>query len=201
VGVDQLIQDGAAVLASTKVCPSLHATSCHVVQVSFGLRKESGEINRKILQWDDYAGDGTPIGPDLERCVLQDAFKMLEWAQGGKKCLVSFNGKQFDMPLLRARAAILGLKVPVLPWSGTRGLLYPYSDETHCDIRLVLNAGDRRAAGTLQTWAEAFSIHAEEHGAEVWSWVRAGEWGKLRQYGEVEATTLVELYERLRPVL
>jgi hypothetical protein len=201
IAVDEEIRGGRAVLAATKAAPSLHAITCRVVQVSFGRRQPTGEIERRIMQWDEYAGDGTPIGPDLEKCVLLDAFDMLHKARAKDMTIVSFNGKEFDLPLLRARAAILKLDVPRLAWSGTRGLLYPFSDDTHCDIRLLLNHGDRRASGTLQVWAEAFGIHAEEHGADVCAWVQAGDWASLRRYGEVEATTLVEFYERLRLVL
>lgn len=204
------IMAGQAKLAATKCAPALHATTCHVVQVSFGKRKENGDLERRVFQSDDYRKqvdeDPDPglIGRHLsdvsEKFLLLDAFKYLHWAGSKRLTLVGFNSKEFDLPLLRARAAILRLDVPRLGWSGTRGLLYPYSDETHCDIRLLLNHGDRRAPGTLQHWAEAFGIHAEEHGAEVWGWVQAGEWQKLRDYGMVEAQTLVEFYEALRKV-
>jgi hypothetical protein len=196
------VESGSVALAATGCGPSLHPTTCHVVQVSFGRRQPTGEIERRIMQWDEYADPvERPAGPWAEERLLREAFDMLHRARSKDMTVVSFNGKEFDLPLLRARAAILKLDVPRLNWSGTKGLLYPYSDDTHCDIRLLLNHGDRRGRGTLQMWAEAFGIHAEEHGADVWRWVQAGDWTSLRRYGEVEATTLVEFYERLRSVL
>lgn len=188
---------GVLPLAATGVVPALHATTCHVVQVSFGWPGCS-----KVIQWDDVmeaADSGRTTTPEeLERRILTRAFDLMAAATKKGTTLVSFNGKGFDIPILRARAALLALPMPALPW---RKLIYPYADDRHADLRLVLSADDRRARGTLQWWADAMGIHAEEHGAEVSSWVQAGEWSKLRAYGETEARTLVELYERLLPIL
>lgn len=203
--LDKAAQAGEVVLAATGTVPSLHPTTCHVVQMSFGWRNGVREpINQKIVQSDDYFGQFENHGTSAvmaglcETALLLDAFHVLSGAVGKRSVVVSFNGKQFDLPMLRARAALLCLDIPRLPW---RRLLYPYSEEQHCDLRLVLGNDDRRARGTLQWWAEAFGIHAEEHGGDVWGWVRNGEWGKLRQYGETEATTLVELFDRVKDVL
>lgn len=181
-------RSGTMPLAGTGCAPALHPTTCEVVQVSFGWRQD-GAVQVRLCQRDGYASEAE---------LLVDAFSVLASASAKRTRLVSFNGKQFDVPILRGRAALLRLKVPALPW---RRLLYPYSDDQHADLRLILGADDRRARGTLQWWAEAFGIHAEEHGAEVHAWVQAGEWDKLRLYGETEAKTLVELFEAVEPVL
>lgn len=200
-GADRIgyeVAAGRAVLAATKQPAALHASTCHIVQVSFGWRGAPAELQRKVLQADDYC-DGSPAGvATAERALVTEALDILASACGKRTTIVSFNGKSFDVPVLRGRAALLGLRVPSIPW---RRLLYPFDDNQHADLRLILGADDRRARGTLQWWAEAFGIHAEEHGAEVFSWVQGGEWIALRDYGLCEAQTLVELFERVQPIL
>lgn len=196
------IREARVPLGETGVAASLHPTTCHIVQVSFGWRAPMGnqpaELHRKVLQINDYF-----LGPerslsDAERPLVYDAIDLLAGAYQKGTTIVSFNGKQFDIPVLRARAALLRAKVPPIPW---RRLLYPYADDRHADLRLILSADDRRARGTLQWWCDAFGIRAEEHGSDVFTWVRNCEWDKLYAYGLVEAQTLVELYEAVRPVL
>ena len=187
-----LARAGSVPVAATGVVPSLHPTTASVVQVSFGWRA-GHDIERKVVQRDDYPGDG------WEGALLHDAIGILAGAVGKRSVVVTFNGKAFDLPILRHRAALLGLcDLPRIPW---RRLLYPYSDEQHADLRLILGNDNRYAKGTLQWWAEAFGVHAEEHGADVQGWVGAGNWQALREYGQVEAQTLVELYECVQVVV
>lgn len=182
------IEEGQAKIAATGCAASLHATTCEVVQVSFGWRT-GPEVKTRLCQRDGYASEAD---------LLTDALGVIQGATDKRTTLVSFNGKQFDIPILRARAALLGLARFRIPW---RRLLYPFADDQHADLRLVLGADDRRARGTLQWWSEAFGVHAEEHGGQVWRWARDGRWDLLRSYGEVEAKTLVELFEAVRAVL
>jgi hypothetical protein len=205
--LESAIELGEAPVAETGVCPALHASTCHIVQVSFGWRHEGAPVCR-VIQSDDYYAEWAAIQPPdalpspatVERALLTDALGVLAGATSKRTTVVSFNGKQFDVPMLRARAALLRLQATALPW---RRLLYPYSDDQHADLRLVIGSDNRYAKGTLQWWADAFGIHAEEHGADVFGWVNAAppEWEKLRAYGEVEARTLVELFEAVQGVL
>lgn len=204
--IEALLRDGGVPLEATHVIPALHATTCHIVQVSFGWRAPMGnqpaELHRKIIQSDQFQDPGrSPLqaAAACEGRVIQGALEVLAGATAKGSPIVTFNGKQFDIPLIRARAAILGVPMPgYVPW---RRLLYPYADNQHADLRLILSGDDRRARGTLQWWADAFGIHAEEHGREVFEWVRAGRWDLLEGYGATEAQTLVEMYERVRPIL
>lgn len=208
--VNEQITLGNAPLEATHVVPALHATTCHIVQASFGWRAAVGdkgiELHRKVLQSDQWKADypdvsGLELVAAAEQELVKAALELLAGACQKRNTIVTFNGKQFDVPLLRARAAIIGGCVnypPTIPW---RRLIYPYADDHHADLRLILSADDRRARGTLQWWAETFDIHAEEHGLEVFGWVREGEWRMLDAYGMCEAQTLVELYEAVRPIL
>ncbi len=196
-GLDLEVREARVPLKATGVSPSLHATTCHIVQVSFGWRR-NGEIETSVLQSDAYGDPSENRVVAAEATLVADALGRIAAAMAKGTRLVSFNAKSFDIPVLRARAALLRLNRAPINW---RRLLYPYSDDQHADLRLILGADDRRARGTLQWWADAFGIHAEEHGADVFSWVEDGEWEKLRAYGECEARTLVELFEAVGPVL
>jgi hypothetical protein len=196
------VQEARAVLAGTGQPAALHATTCHIVQVSFGWRGPMGahdaDLQRRVLQSNRYFSEPVQGVEAAELPLLAEALDIIARAAGKGTTIVSFNGKQFDVPLLRARAALLSVSHNSLPW---RKLLYPFEEKDHADLRLILGNGDRRAHGTLQWWADAFGIHAEEHGREVAGWVAAGEWDQLERYGMTEAQTLVELYERVQLVL
>lgn len=194
------LRSGRVPLAQTGTLPATHPTTARIVQVSLGWRGKAG-VETKILQLDDYFGNESMDDrmDEWEEALIRDALACLSSAVSKRSVLVTFNGKSFDLPMLRWRAALLKLcDLPRLPW---RRLLYPYSDEQHSDLRLAFGNDDRRATGTLQTWAGAFEVHAEEHGADVAAWVEAGEWAKLRQYGVTEQATLIELYEIIAGVL
>ena len=133
-----------------------------------------------------------------ERSVIRLAFEQISWAFERGFTLVTFNGKGFDLPMLRWRAAILGLTIPKLNWYE---LLYPYRHKEHIDLRLLFSDGDRRAKGTLTTWARAFGLEAEESGHQVLQWVQEGRWDELRRYGGEEMPSLINLFRAVEPVL
>ncbi len=189
-----MVAKGEVPLLQTGVVPSLHPTTCQVVQVSFGTRNEDGTLWTRIVQADDYMAEGVGLEA-TEEAVLRDAFDIIGRSIVKGALLVTFNGKGFDLPVLRWRAALRKVAISRLRWSN---LMYPYKHDEHCDLRLAFSDGDKRAKGTQQVWSDAFEIHAEEHGRDVWPWVRAGKWPELRRYGEVEQGTLVALYERVR---
>lgn len=190
--------NGAQPVEATKAPPALHASTAHLVAVNFGWIKNTQhgyQIETDVMMWDPTTG-GTEV--DMERVLLAEAMERIAAAAGKDTLIVSFNGKQFDLPMLRLRAALLRQPIPRLPW---QKLLYPFDDRVHLDLRLLFGNGDRRANGTLQHWAETFGIHAEERGAEVWPLVREGKWSAIADYGHSEGRTLVELYQAVEGVL
>ncbi|GAB6052163.1 3'-5' exonuclease [Magnetospira thiophila] len=58
-----------------------------------------------------------------------------------KSRLVSFNGRGFDLPVLRYRAMVHGISAPYLYQSGDKWNSYTsrYSDDWHCDLMEVLS--------------------------------------------------------------
>jgi len=179
--------------------PALHPITAHIIAVNCGWLKNTQhgwEAESEVILATDFADQETLEG--MERSVVEEAFRRLAGAVSKGSLLVSFNGKEFDLPMLRTRAALLRLAVPAMPW---RKLLYPYDDRDHLDLRLLLSNSRRATAGTLQTWATAFGVHAEERGEQVWTMVRAGKWSDLAEYGHAEGRTLVGLYLAVAGIL
>jgi hypothetical protein len=191
--LDEAVVKGCAPLAATGVVPALHPTTCRVVQVSFGYRGRDGEVVRRVLQVDQYESSWGCTSVEAEGRVVEEGLGILAEFHRRGWTLVGFNTKSFDLPVLRWRSRLLRLgNVPELPWWR---LTYRYESEVHCDLRLEFSGGDSWARGTLQHWATAFGVHAEERGGEVQDMVDRRDWESLMSYGLAESRTLVELYE------
>jgi hypothetical protein len=191
-------QKHEAPLASTGQIPACHPTTAHIVSISSGMLGEQGNIQVDTAQLDDFARGPLAAIPDIEAAekeVLRRGWQLLSWARDRRLTLVSFNGKGFDLPMMRWRSTLLGVAVPKLKWYE---LLYPFRNVEHVDIRLLLSDGDKRAKGTLAMWCEAFGLEAEESGHKVLEWAQAGDWGEIRRYGGVEMASLIELFTRVQ---
>jgi hypothetical protein len=203
------IRAGKAPVEATGVAPALHPTTAVIVAASFGawtkglteewVPKVDVLTLRDFGTTDDYAG---LLAEGAERALVATALDRVAYAVK-KPPLVSYNGKSFDVPMLRVRAMLLGLDAEGgrnqrgrIPWGDLR---YPYGSRDHCDLRLELGNFERYAKGTLSWWCAAFGIESQESGGEVWEWVRSGQWARLAAYGQVEGQTLLDLYERVKP--
>ena len=51
------------------------------------------------------------------------------WRKYGRPCLVTFNGRGFDVPFLYLRSAVLNVPIARKDWLG-----YRYATEPHCDL-------------------------------------------------------------------
>ncbi len=220
LGYDQRTGDPAAMVAAaegslklkaTGTVPACHPSTCRVVGACWGYLDKDGNpqtrahtltdfrqtIRQKPIQrWRekelDYAEELL-----LTRCL--QAIRKVSKADGR---LVTFNGKGFDLPIVRWRSAMLGVE-PVsdtgslvsrweIKW---RDMLYPFSNKPHCDIRLLLSDGAKYARGTLEHWAGAFGIPVKQagHGSQVYERlhnVRGWKW--LHKYAEEEALVLLK---------
>lgn len=197
------IAAGNGIVKATGTVPGLHPTTMHIVAASFGgidrVRGKTVEVAmlRDFGTSDDYAD---LIDERAEVALLQRCLDRVAWATTEAKPLVTFNGKTADCWWLLIRAMILGLE----PRDATRNkvrwrdVFYPYSNDPHLDLRLLLGNSNRFAKGGLSWWSAAFGIEAEESGGEVWSMVRAGEWGRLEAYSIDEGHTLLDFYERVK---
>lgn len=123
----------------------------------------------------------------------EDEAKLLSdfWTQAAvEPILVGFNSMSFDLPFLMVRSLLLG--VPVI--ANLPDYLRRYSYRPHFDVRMALGLWDTRAEGKLREWGEAFGCNKTVgSGAQVFGWVKSGEWGKLNEHlcGDVETTMLL----------
>lgn len=114
--------------------------------------------------------------------------------------VVSWNGRSFDMPVLRLRAFMYG--IPADPWYtlGDRwsGYTQRFAQEWHCDLMEQL--ADHGAATKLgmQDVAVAVGLPGKfgGHGSEVSDMIARGETGAVRAYCEGDVINLFALYVR-----
>ena len=206
--------------------PSTHPATAHVVSVSvamdLGAKSQQREIpglapEAQVIQVDQHlhpvdVGAGETRPPmlseihtdemlDAERMVISIALEKLAFAVRHACTVVTFNGKGFDLPMLRWRAAMLGVAIPQnLNWYE---MLYPYRHKEHIDLRLLFGDGDRRARGTMSMWCTAFGIDAKTlgTGGDVLGWVEKGEWNQLLSYGLDEMDDLIQLFRAVEGAL
>jgi len=201
--VNAEIAAGNGIVKATGTQPGLHPTTMHIVAASFGgTTKERGDtVDVKTLRdygtsdnYDDLIDERAEVG------LLQTCLDRIAWATRDKPPLVTFNGKSADCWWLLVRAQILQLEAKQPPRSkiNWRDVFYPYAHSTHLDLRLYFGNTDRRARGKLGWWADAFGVHSEEQGSEVWTMVRESKWDLLKSYGTQEGHTLIQLYNRVK---
>ena len=63
--------------------------------------------------------------------------------------IITFNGKSFDIPFIKIRAAILGIQIP--PLSSRK-----YETDRHFDVREILTNFGANQKGTLKEWSIVF---------------------------------------------
>ena len=113
--------------------------------------------------------------------------------------LVSFNGRQYDGPILMIRSAQLG--VPP-----TRNLLGPrYSIAQHCDLMDVFGfMGTWRERYSLDYWCRRFDVESPKgsiDGSQVARYYRQGRIEEIGEYCLRDVRATAELYERVAPTL
>ncbi|MEE8241503.1 MAG: hypothetical protein V3R16_09570 [Nitrospirales bacterium] len=200
---------GEAPMRSTGQIPACHPTTAHVVSCSFARIDEAEKIQIETVQLNDFCdfeddpeksikSVSTDSLKHAESKVVRRAFQLLEWATQNGRTIVTFNGKPFDLPMLRWRATLLGQEIPKFNWYE---MLYPYRHKEHIDLRLLFSDGDKRAHGTLAMWCEAYGIEAEESGDEVFDWCLRGKWDDLRRYGGRDAANTLRLFQAIEGAL
>jgi predicted PolB exonuclease-like 3'-5' exonuclease len=114
--------------------------------------------------------------------------------------VVTWNGKGFDLPVLRLRAMMHGLSAE--PWftrgDKWNGYTQRYAPDWHCDLMDQLADCGAHAKMSLQEAAMALGLPGKigGHGAEVADMVDRGEIDKVRAYCEADCLNLFVLYVR-----
>lgn len=114
--------------------------------------------------------------------------------------VITWNGRGFDMPVLRARAMIHGLSAERWYKGGGRydGYTGRYSPDWHCDLMEQLSDYNSCKAMSMDDLALAIGLPGKigGHGSEVEGMVERGELDKVRAYCEGDVLNLFGLYVR-----
>ena len=173
-------------LRKTKAEASLDPLTGMVVSIAFA---QSGGSHAMATTISDSGS---------ERLLIQSAFEVLS----DIRCVVTFNGTEFDLPFLLVRAARYGITLPHWIKDGMRR----YSTIPHCDVRGVLSAWNPRRKGTLAVWYRhlfgevppVVEYEGEEvNGAMVARLIAEQAWDVLAEYNAADAGATLRIYSRL----
>jgi hypothetical protein len=132
-----------------------------------------------------------------ERDLLDGFFGLIE-----KRAprLVSFNGRGFDIPVLKYRAMVHGLSCPRWFNEGDKWNSYDsrYSSEYHVDLLEVLSDHGASARCSMHEVASAFGIPGklDTAGDDVRGMFEAGQIEAIRNYCETDVCTTLLLFLR-----
>jgi predicted PolB exonuclease-like 3'-5' exonuclease len=118
--------------------------------------------------------------------------------------LVSWNGSQFDLPVLHYRALLHGVPAPRYWDTGGYDRDFRWNNylsryhERHTDLMDVLSGYQPRATAPLHEIAQMLGLPGKlgMTGADVWSHYRANRIGEIRDYCEVDALNTYLIYLR-----
>jgi len=163
-----------------------------VVAISYAhLNKEPGEQGEELVIRRIATGGETS---STERELIEGFFSML--TQRAPQ-LVSFNGRGFDVPVLKYRAMVHGISCPRWFSEGDRYNNYDarYSQRYHLDLLEAFSDFGASARCSLHEVASAFGIPGklDTSGGDVLELFIAGEIDAIRNYCETDvcATTLL----------
>lgn len=166
-----------------------------VVAISYAhLIREPGDDGTELLIRRLASGGETSSS---ERDLLEGFFQLI-----GTRApqLVSFNGRGFDMPVLKYRAMVHGLSCPRWFNQGDRWNNYDarYSTDYHLDLLEVLSDHGASARCSMDEVAAAFHLPGklETAGDNVRALYEAGEIDAIRDYCETDVCSTLLIYLR-----
>lgn len=169
-----------------------------IVAISF-LEAEierEGENERYLLR--ELRSGGEP-GADEKRLV-QGFFGYFERLRQPR--LVTFNGRGFDLPVLKYRAMLHGVPAPALHAAGDRWNSYTsrYAADWHCDLLDVLSDHGASARIALHEVAAVLGLPGKLgiEGSQIAALVDEGRIGEVRDYCETDVLTTYLVYLRWR---
>jgi len=132
-----------------------------------------------------------------EQKLLQGFFSYFERL---KPRLVSFNGRSFDLPVLKYRAMAHGISAPWLWNAGDKWNSYTsrYSTDWHCDLLETLSDFGASARVKLNEVASVLGLPGKfgVDGSDVASMIDDGEINAVRDYCETDVLNTYLLYLR-----
>lgn len=113
--------------------------------------------------------------------------------------VVSWNGRGFDIPVLKQRSLVYGLNTPVWHRTDPRfGYDYRYNPAWHCDLMDVLCDQGASPRLGMEEAARALGLPGkiESHGSEVGELAGAGDYERINRYCEGDVLNTYVLYLR-----
>lgn len=166
-----------------------------VVAISYALLvRETGEEGPELVL--RRVGSGGEPDSD-ERELLAGFFGMIERRTPQ---LVSFNGRGFDIPVLKYRAMVHELSCPRWFSAGDRWNNYDarYSEDYHLDLLEALSDFGASARCSMDEVAAAFAVPGklDTAGDDVRALFEAGEIEAIRNYCETDVLTTLLIFLR-----
>jgi len=132
-----------------------------------------------------------------ERKLIEGFFSYFERI---KPRLVSFNGRTFDLPVLRYRAMVHGIAAPYLYSAGDKWNSYTsrYSPDWHCDLLEVLSDYGASARIRLNEVCASLGLPGKfgPSGGDVAGMYDDGRIGEIRAYCETDVLNTYLVYLR-----
>jgi len=131
--------------------------------------------------------------PDYEERDLLQAF--LRYCEKLRPQLVTYNGRCFDLPVVKYRAMAHGLKAP---WLHHRDYAYRYSFAAHCDLLEALTDHGASMRVRLDEVCQAFGLPGKMgiDGSQVEVLFAAGKTKEIRDYCETDVLNTYLAYLR-----
>jgi 3'-5' exonuclease len=133
-----------------------------------------------------------------EKQLLQGFFSYFERL---KPRLVSYNGRGFDLPVLKYRAMVHGIQAPWLYDAGDKWNSYQsrYSADWHCDLLEVLSDFGASARGKLNEVCSVLGFPGKfgVDGSKVAPMFDEGRVGEIRDYCETDVLNTYLVYLRV----
>ncbi|MBT4934296.1 MAG: 3'-5' exonuclease [Rhodospirillaceae bacterium] len=133
-----------------------------------------------------------------EKQLLQGFFSYFERL---KPRLVSYNGRGFDLPVLKYRAMVHGIQAPWLYDAGDKWNSYQsrYSADWHCDLLEVLSDFGASSRGKLNEICAVLGFPGKfgVDGSKVATMFDAGKVQEIRDYCETDVLNTYLVYLRL----
>jgi len=145
-------------------------------------------------------GDSTSVLGSVwvdEKMLLEIVWKNITNLYFKHIPLVSFNGIQFDLPVLWHSAIRLG--IPVDPQM-YRDLTKKYDNRFNFDLMQILSGWDRTRYKSQDFYQRWLGFEGKkDSGSQVYQWWIDKEYEKIKQHCEADVNSLVKIWERLQP--
>lgn len=175
--------------------PFLRAPFHKIVAISFLEAEIQQDANKESYLLQELRSGGK-VGAS-EKELLQGFFSHL---QKKRARLISFNGRHFDMAVLRYRAMVHGIAAPWLYQSGDKWNNYTsrYSEDWHCDLADVLSDFGASVKLRLNEICAALSFPGKlgVDGSAVTELYDTGKIAAIRDYCETDVLNTYLVYLR-----